>query len=98
MKKLIFRLLAVLLSIYVAGAVLPLLASEGGHSHTPTPSTPPPAPPPVTPGGTPPAQLGTPGKPPAGVQLSDDAWIDEELNKPKTKLGIPQQRKGTTCD
>jgi hypothetical protein len=48
MKKLILRLLAVILSVYLAGSIYPLFATEGGHSHGPAPSTPPPPPPPPT--------------------------------------------------
>ena len=99
MKKLTFRLLAVILSIYLAGSILPLFASEGGHSHTPTPSgpTPPPPPPPVGPVGPPATQLGGPQVQTTAPPPPDDAWLDEELNKPKTRLGITQQRPGTIC-
>lgn len=58
MKKLILRLLVVILSVYVAGSVYPLLASVGGHAPPSTPA-PAPAPPPVT-GGPPVTQLGGP--------------------------------------
>jgi hypothetical protein len=52
MKKLIIRLLAVILSVYLAGSIYPLFATEGGHSHGPTPSTPMPPPPPPAPPAT----------------------------------------------
>jgi hypothetical protein len=97
MKKLTFRLLALILTIYLAGSILPLFASEGGHGHSTTPSTPPPPPPPPPPVGTPAPQLGGPQAQPAGPPPSDDPWLDQELNKPKTRLGVTQQRPGTTC-
>jgi hypothetical protein len=65
MKKLIFRLLVLILSVYLAGSIYPLLAHEHGHTHAPAPApapTPPtaPTPPPSSPAGldakTPPIQ------------------------------------------
>jgi hypothetical protein len=53
MKKLILRLLALVLSVYLAGSVYPLFATEGGHWHGPAPSGPSPPPPPPTPPPTP---------------------------------------------
>ena len=53
MKKLILRLLAVILSVYLAGSVFPLLASS---DHAPAPSAP--APPPPSTGGAPAPMLG----------------------------------------
>jgi hypothetical protein len=40
MKKLTIRLLALILSVYVAGSIYPLLAHEVGHSHAPPPARP----------------------------------------------------------
>ena len=56
MKKLIFRLLVLILSVYLAGSIYPLLAHEAGHTHAPAPAptpTPPAAPPtaPASPAG-----------------------------------------------
>jgi hypothetical protein len=65
MRKLILRLLAVILSVYLAGSIYPLFATEDGHSHGPAPSGPPP-PPPTTPSAPP--MLDT--KLPPGPQLS----------------------------
>jgi hypothetical protein len=46
MQKLIFRLLVLILGVYLAGSIYPLLAHEVGHSHAPPPARPPgPAPP-----------------------------------------------------
>jgi hypothetical protein len=55
MKKLIFRLLVLILSVYVAGSIYPLLAHEVGHSHAPAPPAQPsrPAPPVKAPQATP---------------------------------------------
>ena len=53
MKKLTLRLLAVILSVYLAGSVFPLLASS---DHAPAPSAP--APPPPSTGGAPAPMLG----------------------------------------
>jgi hypothetical protein len=50
MKKLTLRLLVLILSVYLAGSIYPLLAHEAGHSHAPAPApapAPPPAPAPV---------------------------------------------------
>lgn len=48
MKKLILRLLVVILSVFLAGTLYPLFATEGGHSHGPAPGPAPPPPPPPT--------------------------------------------------
>jgi hypothetical protein len=68
MKKLILRLLALILSVYVAGSIYPLLAHEAGHSHAPAPA-PAPAPPPPAPTPVPsgPAMVDTKGP---GVPLA----------------------------
>jgi hypothetical protein len=62
MKKLILRLLVLILSVYVAGSIYPLLAHEAGHSHGPAPA-PAPAPPPPAPAPAPaaPPMLDTKG-------------------------------------
>jgi hypothetical protein len=49
MKKLVLRLLALVLSVYLVGSIYPLFATEWGHSHGPAPSGPPPPPPPPAP-------------------------------------------------
>ena len=65
MKKLILRLLAVILSVYLVGSIYPLFATEGGHSHGPAPSgpAPPPPPPPSPTAPSAPAMLDTKGPP-----------------------------------
>jgi hypothetical protein len=65
MKKLILRLLVVILSYYVAGTIVPLFASEGGHTKPSTTPAAPPPPPPAIAGGT--AQLDNKLGPSQGV-------------------------------
>jgi hypothetical protein len=84
MKKLTFRLLAIILSVYVVGAVYPLFASSGGHGPAPT-STPAPTPAPTptpTPRGTPVTGLGSgtvQPTPPLGAEV--DGLVDGQDRK-----------------
>jgi hypothetical protein len=77
MKKLTFRLFAVIMLIYVTASAAPLFSQDGspGHHHGPAGQ----APPTVTPGGgTPAAQL----NPPGGMPGSEvDGLLDENRRR-----------------
>jgi len=59
MKKLILRLLVLILSVYLAGSIYPLLAHEAGHTHAPAPAPAPAPPAPPTPAPAGPSMLDT---------------------------------------
>jgi hypothetical protein len=58
-KKLILRLLVLILSVYLAGSIYPILAHEPGHTHAPAPAPAPAPPAPPAPAPTGPSMLDT---------------------------------------
>jgi hypothetical protein len=100
MQKLILRLLAVILSLYVVGSIYPLFATEWGHSHGPAPSGPPPPPPspPPTPTAPPMLDTKTPPLAPPPPQAPGEGGCGPEGSRALSQAAWEQESWRTQVD
>jgi hypothetical protein len=96
MKKLIYRLLVLILLVYLAGSIYPLLAHEAGHTHGPAPAPAPAPPPGPAPAPVPatPAMLDTKGAqlpPPPLSQGSAGGGCGPEVTRPIIRAASEQE-------
>jgi hypothetical protein len=88
MRKFIFRLLILILSVYLAGSIYPLLAHEASHPPAPTPAPPSgPAPPVKPPQATP--MLDNKGGPPSTVTTTITAPSRSPCDSTRSTVSTP---------